>query len=190
MLEVDLRIPRSARQWRDKDSNLGSKSMQRIYSPPRLATPASLEASSVRARSSLGWRRPGRRATRAARRRPNGHKTGGPRTMASGRLGTMTFGRDVDHRREPTVGVEPTTCGLQNRCSAAELRWHARKSQDDILRSTRIKGRTRTVPKRGELRRGNELRLRGWVGGGDSAAPARWDQSRASAASKRRLVSA
>ena len=28
-------------------------------------------------------------------------------------------------RLEPTVGFEPTTCGLQNRCSTTELRWHA-----------------------------------------------------------------
>ncbi len=25
---------------------------------------------------------------------------------------------------EPAVGLEPTTCGLRNRCSATELRWH------------------------------------------------------------------
>jgi hypothetical protein len=25
--------------------------------------------------------------------------------------------------KEPAVGVEPTTCGLQNRCSTTELRW-------------------------------------------------------------------
>ena len=24
---------------------------------------------------------------------------------------------------EPTVGFEPTTCGLRNRCSTTELRW-------------------------------------------------------------------
>ncbi len=31
-------------------------------------------------------------------------------------------------RLEPAVGIEPTTYGLRNRCSATELRWHCRQS--------------------------------------------------------------
>lgn len=27
---------------------------------------------------------------------------------------------------EPVVGIEPTTYGLRNRCSATELHWHRR----------------------------------------------------------------
>src|SRR4051812_38516993 len=36
-----------------------------------------------------------------------------------------------ERRMEPAVGIEPTTDGLQNRCSTAELSW--RPAQDTTL---------------------------------------------------------
>jgi hypothetical protein len=42
-------------------------------------------------------------------------------------------------RMEPVVGIEPTTDGLQNRCSTAELNW--RQSQHNCIRAARaVKG--------------------------------------------------
>ena len=35
---------------------------------------------------------------------------------------------------EPAVGIEPTTDGLQNRCSTTELSWREREYGGEILR--------------------------------------------------------
>jgi hypothetical protein len=40
-------------------------------------------------------------------------------------LEALLLGLSSDLRVEPTVGIEPTTGGLQNRCSTAELCWHS-----------------------------------------------------------------
>jgi len=41
-------------------------------------------------------------------------------------LEALIYGLSSDFRVEPTVGIEPTTGGLQNRCSTAELCWRSR----------------------------------------------------------------
>jgi hypothetical protein len=38
-------------------------------------------------------------------------------------LEALILGLSSDFEVEPTVGIEPTTGGLQNRCSTAELCW-------------------------------------------------------------------
>ena len=79
-----------------------SKVTQRIYSPPRLTTPAS-------PRRILHHPFPPTAAPAAARV----HKS----------LIVRYLRGMMPEAKEPAVGIEPTTCGLQNRCSATELRW-------------------------------------------------------------------
>ena len=42
-------------------------------------------------------------------------------------LEVLILGLSSRFRVEPAVGVEPTTCGLQNRCSTTELCWQVRE---------------------------------------------------------------
>jgi hypothetical protein len=44
---------------------------------------------------------------------------------------------------EPAVGIEPTTDGLQNRCSAAELSWLKRSG----VIVARLSGKTTVLPR-------------------------------------------
>ena len=65
------------------------------------------------------------------RKKPGSFRSGCPSFRQRGQSGSrvarfgVKLGLSDRLKMEPPVGVEPTTCGLRNRCSAAELRWPA-----------------------------------------------------------------
>jgi hypothetical protein len=71
---------------------------------------------------------------------------------------------------EPAVGIEPTTDGLQNRCSTTELRWLVSSMEpSSVPRRQGFKGASSRSVERG--------RPRGWRSDLDwIAAKARWIQ--------------
>ena len=46
------------------------------------------------------------------------------------RGGKLSETPDFIAKLEPTGGFEPPTCGLRNRCSTTELRWHSRRTTE------------------------------------------------------------
>ncbi len=64
---------------------------------------------------------------------PRRHK---PPDLQSGAFGRFA----IPARVEPTVGIEPTTYGLQNRCSAIKLRWHVNLT-DKVYQQNRFLSR-------------------------------------------------
>ena len=54
-------------------------------------------------------------------------------------LEALILGLSSRFRVEPAVGVEPTTCGLQNRCSTTEL---CRRIREDLTVSVLIDSAT------------------------------------------------